>query len=278
MKTWLVTGCSSGIGRGIAEAALAQGNRVVVTARKTESVQDLVEAYPDTAYAVALDITDSASIDAALEKAHEKFGGIDVLMNNAGHGYTSKIEEGDPNGVAELFQTNFFGPIELIKKVLPEMRARKSGAIMGVTSIAANRSVVASGYYAASKAAFDLVLDGLYKEVTPLGIKVMIVEPGGFRTHFYDTSMKGALTKIDYTDGKPADGNAPSVADFAKKKQMGDPKKAGKLIVEMIEKDIRPKRLMLGTDAVNAVSLELATQMKELWDWANTSALTNADD
>lgn len=278
MKTWLVTGCSSGIGRGIAEAALAKGDRVVVTARKTDSVKDLVEAYPETACAVALDITDSASIDAALEQAHARFGAIDVLMNNAGHGYTSMIEEGDPDGVAELFQTNFFGPIELIKKVLPEMRARKSGAIMGVTSIAANRSVVSSGYYAASKAAFDLVLDGLYKEVTPLGIKVMIVEPGGFRTHFYDTSMKGSVNKIDYSDGKPAAGGAPSIADFAKKKQMGDPKKAGKLIVDMIEKDVRPKRLMLGTDAVNAVSLELATQMKELWDWSTTSALTNADD
>ena len=136
---------------------------------------------------MALDITKKESISAAVKQAQERFGTIDVLINNAGYGYRSSVEEGDIDDVNLLFNTNFFGPIELIKEVLPQMRANKNGAIVNVSSIAAVRSGVGSGYYAASKAALELMTDGLAKELKPLGIKVMIAQPGSFRTNFYDT-------------------------------------------------------------------------------------------
>lgn len=184
MKTWLITGCSSGIGRGIAKAVLKKGDNAVVTARDTSKIADLVDQYPNTALGVALDITKKESISAAVKQAQERFGTIDVLINNAGYGYRSSVEEGDIDDVNLLFNTNFFGPIELIKEVLPQMRANKNGAIVNVSSIAAVRSGVGSGYYAASKAALELMTDGLAKELKPLGIKVMIAQPGSFRTNF----------------------------------------------------------------------------------------------
>lgn len=163
MKTWLITGCSSGIGAGIAKAVLKSGDQAVVTARNKEKVQDIVNQYPKRALAVSLDVTDNESIQNAVKEANEKFGTIDVLVNNAGYGYRSAVEEGEVEAVQTLFQTNLFGPIELIKAVLPAMRAQKSGAILNVTSIAAARSAIGSGYYASSKAALELLTNGLAK-------------------------------------------------------------------------------------------------------------------
>lgn len=155
MTTWLITGCSSGIGRGIAKAVLKHGDNAIVTARNISTVADIVENYPDTAIAVPLDITNKESIADAVKAAADNFGGIDILVNNAGYGYRSSVEEGEEESVNLLFNTNFFGPIELIKQVLPYMRAQKNGAILNVSSIAAARSGVGSGYYAASKAALN---------------------------------------------------------------------------------------------------------------------------
>lgn len=192
MKTWLITGCSSGIGAGIAKAVLKSGDQAVVTARNKEKVQDIVGQYPDRALAVSLDVTDNSSIHNAVKEAEARFGRIDVLVNNAGYGYRAAVEEGEPEAVNTLFQTNLFGPVELIKAVLPGMRERKSGAILNVTSIAAARSAVGSAYYASSKAALELLTNGLMKELAPLGIKVMVVQPGAFRTRFYDgESLQG---------------------------------------------------------------------------------------
>lgn len=276
MKTWLITGCSSGIGRGIAKAVLAKGDRAVVTARNVERVTDIVADYPDTALAVALDVCDNDSIDAAVAAAKERFGGIDVLINNAGHGYRSAVEEGEIDKVAEMFQTNLFGPIELIKRVLPDMRAKKSGAIVNVSSIAAVRSAIGSGYYASSKAAIELLTNGLYKELAPLGIKVMVAEPGAFETRFYEqTSLKGTSNKIgDYEDtvGKTRPDQLKPV------KRPGDPDKAGVVIVETIELDNPPKKLLLGSDAVKAVVTELTDQLREIAEWAPISRKTNFED
>ena len=195
MTTWLITGCSSGIGRGIAKAVLKNGDNAVVTARDISTVADIIADYPDTAISVALDITDKESITNAVKAAADKFDGVDILVNNAGYGYRSSVEEGEEDSVNLLFDTNFFGPVTLIKQVLPYMRTQKNGAILNVSSIAATRSGVGSGYYAASKAALELMTDGLMKEVAPLGIKVMTVEPGAFRTKFYDTSLKGPRSR-----------------------------------------------------------------------------------
>lgn len=275
MKTWLITGCSSGIGRGIAKAVLKKGDNAVVTARNIDKVADLIEAYPNSAYAVTLDITDRNSISNAVKQAQTKFGTIDVLINNAGYGYRSSVEEGIIEDVEVLFNTNFFGPIELIKEVLPQMRSNKSGAIVNVSSIAAVRSAVGSGYYAASKAALELMSDGLAKELKPLGIKVMIAQPGSFRTNFYDTSLKGTNKKIDdynETAGKTRKENVVN-----NKNQPGDPDKAGQVIVETIEREDYPFRLLLGSDATRIVTQALEERIKEIDDWKDVSSQSDFD-
>ena len=273
MTTWLITGCSSGIGRGIAKAVLKHGDNAVVTARNISTVTDIVENNPDTAIAVPLDITNKESIAGAVKAAADNFGGVDILVNNAGYGYRSSVEEGEEESVNLLFNTNFFGPIELIKQVLPYMRAQKNGAILNVSSIAAARSGVGSGYYASSKAALELMTDGLMKEVAPLGIKVMTVEPGAFRTKFYDTSLKGTQKQIeDYADTawKTRKENIVDNQD-----QPGDPDKAGEVIYETIQKENIPKRLLLGSDAVRIVSAEMKERLQEIEDWSAISTQTD---
>ena len=271
MKTWLITGCSSGIGAGIAKAVLASGDQAIVTARKADKVKYFEEQYPTTALAVSLDVCDNNSIKEAVKAGLEKFGQIDVLVNNAGYGYRSAVEEGDINEVATLYQTNLFGPIELMKAVLPQMRERKSGAILNVTSIAAARSAVGSGYYASSKAALELLTNGLMKELAPLGIKAMVVQPGAFRTRFYDTtSLKGTSSTIsDYegTVGKSRPGVAKNLHN-----QAGDPEKAGQVIVEVVNGDQWPEILTLGKSGVAAVKQTLQAKIDELDAWAEVSA------
>ncbi|MEZ3507451.1 MAG: SDR family NAD(P)-dependent oxidoreductase [Lachnospiraceae bacterium] len=277
MKTWLITGCSSGIGAGIAKAVLKSGDQAVVTARNKDKVQGIVEQYPDRAHAVSLDVTDSSSIRNAVKEAEERFGCIDVLVNNAGYGYRSAVEEGEIEAVNTLFQTNLFGPVELIKAVLPGMRAKKSGAILNVTSIAAARSAVGSAYYASSKAALELLTNGLMKELEPLGIKVMVVQPGAFRTRFYDgESLQGTKAVIgDYeaTVGKSRPGNFANAHQ-----QAGDPDKAGEVIVKVVNGDKYPAILTLGKAAVSAVRSALEEKIAELDQWAELSAQTDYDE
>ncbi len=273
-KTWLITGCSEGgIGAGIARAVLRRGYNAVVTARSVSKVEGIVKDFPDTALAVALDVTDKDSIRAAVTAATEKFGRIDVLVNNAGYCYRSSVEEADRAGVDRMFETNFFGPVALIQAVLPGMRARHSGAIVNVSSIGAVRTGAASGYYAATKAAMELMSEGLAAEVKPLGIRVMIVEPGAFRTHFYDSSLKGAAMTIgDYADTawKRSPENAVN-----QKQQPGDPEKAGDVLIDALEREDAPTRLLLGSDAVKAVHATLESRIREVDAWAGLSAKTD---
>lgn len=271
MKTWLITGCSSGIGKGLAKAVLKSGDQAVVTARNIEKVQDLVDAYPNQALAVTLDICRHESIIKAVSEAYKRFGTIDVLVNNAGYGYRSAIEEGEEEEVKKLYKTNVFGPIDLIKAVLPKMREQHSGFILNVTSIAAARSAIGSGYYASSKAALELITNGLMKEVEPLGIKAMVIQPGAFRTRFYDQeSLQGTKTTIeDYenTVGKTRPGNFKN-----EHLQPGDPDKAGEIIVEVIHGAQQPEILTLGKDAVTAVKTTLEAKIAELDTWFKYSA------
>lgn len=271
MKTWLITGCSSGIGAGIAKAVLKSGDRAVVTARNADKVRQIVDQYPDRALALSLDVTDNASIQNAVKEAEKRFGVIDVLVNNAGYGYRSAVEEGETDAVNMLFQTDLFGPVELIKAVLPGMRSQKSGAILNVTSIAAARSAIGSGYYAASKAALELLTNGLMKELEPLGIKVMVVQPGAFRTRFYDSeSLQGTKSAIgDYeaTVGKSRPGNFEN-----NHQQAGDPDKAGEVIVNVVNSGEYPEILTLGKAAVTAVKSTLEAKIAELDKWAEVSA------
>lgn len=271
MKTWLITGCSSGIGKGIAKAVLKSGDQAIVTARNKDAVKDIVECYPNSAIAVSLDVCDQTSIENAVKEAYDRFGTIDVLVNNVGYGYRSAIEEGEVSEIAKLYQTNLFGPIALIKAVLPKMRKQHDGYILNVTSIAAARSAIGSGYYASSKAALELLTNGLMKEVAPLGIKVMVVQPGAFRTRFYDdASLKGTQHQIsDYesTVGKTRPGNFVN-----QHQQAGDPDKAGEVIVQVLQGQELPEILTLGKDAVTAVKTTLEAKIAELEKWADISA------
>lgn len=260
-RTWLITGCSTGIGRGIAEAVLQRGENAVVTAREKSRVEDLEKRYPARALAAALDMERPETIAQTVRLAQERFGRIDVLVNNAGHGYRAAVEEGEPAAVAELFQTNFFGPVELMKLVLPGMRAGKYGVIVNVSSIGAVVPGLGSGYYGASKAALEAVTDSLRREVAPLGIQAFIVEPGSFRTAFYDGALRGSAVKIpdyDQTSGKNRKENLTNTHQ-----QPGDPSKGGALIVEAVDMDQPPLRVLLGSDAVRFVTSQRKAQWEE---------------
>lgn len=178
MRTWLITGCSTGIGRGIAKAVLHSGDQAVVTARAISKIQEFETEYPDTCAALPLDLTDGNSMENAVKEAYSRFGKIDVLVNNAGYGYRAAIEESEDEEIDLLFRTNVFGPVKLMNLCLPKMREDNSGIIINVSSIGAVRAAVGNGFYSASKAALELVSDAVEKETEHLGIKVMIVEPG----------------------------------------------------------------------------------------------------
>ena len=273
-RTWIITGASAGgIGEGIARAVLSHGDNAVITARSLSKLESIAKDYPDTCLPLTLDMSDREAMKALVEKTIEKFGTIDVLINNAGHGYRSSVEEGEDEAIRELFETNLFGPINMIKEVLPVLREKGEGVIMNTTSIAAERSAVGSGYYASSKAALDLLTDGLCKELAPLGIRVMVIEPGSFRTHFYDSSLKGAdLTIGDYKD--TAWTRSPQNA-VNKANQPGDPDKAGDVLIDVLESENPPLRLLLGSDAIKAVRSTLEARIEELHAWEAYSVRTD---
>jgi NAD(P)-dependent dehydrogenase (short-subunit alcohol dehydrogenase family) len=272
-KTWFITGCSSGLGRAFAQEVLKQGYNAIITSRKTDEIQDLADQYPETALALSLDITDTDQITSALSQAESKFGGVDVLVNNAGYGYRAAVEEGDDGDVRALFDTIFFGTVSMIKAVLPGMRSRRSGTIFNVSSIGGRFSSPGSGYYSAAKYALEGLSDTLSKEVAPLGIRVIIIDPGAFRTDFAGRSLKGAKKVIADYEGTV--GPRRKENDKSSGTQPGDPQKAAEVIVELEESDEVPLRILLGTDAVKIISKELEAQQQELEKWKSVSIKTD---
>ncbi len=269
MNNWLITGCSTGLGRSLARAVLKKGYHAVVTARDTEKLKDFQQDFPKTAMVLPLDVTDNASIQKAVQAAKERFGGIDVLVNNAGYGYRAAVEEGDSNDTARLFDTNFWGPVALIKAVLPDMRTKRSGAIINVSSIAALRTAPGSGYYAASKCALEGMSDGLRIETAPLGIKVMTVEPGAFRTDFAGRSLTESDIVIE--DYAETAGTRRIGKDTSHGIQPGNPDKGAELIIEAIEAEDTPFRLLLGSDAVKFADDVLESRRNEYDRWREFS-------
>tara|TARA_R110000744_G_scaffold14338_1_gene40818 strand:- start:1158 stop:1997 length:840 start_codon:yes stop_codon:yes gene_type:complete len=272
-KTWLITGCSSGLGRAFAEEVLAYGYNAVVTSRNPKDIQDIVTDYPETALGLALDVTDKDQITNAVKQAEQKFGGIDVLLNNAGYGFRGAVEEANEQEMHNLFDTNFFGTVHMIQAVLPVMREQRSGTIFNVSSIAGRFSNPASGYYSATKYAIEGMSDALLKEVSPLGIKVIVVEPGAFRTDFAGRSLTGAKKEIsdyDETAGKRRKEN-----DETHGTQPGDPKKAAQAIIKIEKEKQPPFRFLMGSDAIEIIQKELKQQMKELEDWKEISLTTD---
>ncbi|QYB07340.1 SDR family NAD(P)-dependent oxidoreductase [Rhodococcus sp. USK10] len=273
MTTWFITGASSGLGASLTRAVLEHGDNAVITARNADHVQDLVTAYPNSALAVPLDVTDHDQVVAAVNAGTDRFGGIDVLVNNAGHGYRAAVEEAAVDEVDELFATNFFGPVDLIKQVLPQMRSRRSGTIVNVSSIGAPRSNPASGYYTATKAALEGVSDALNREVAPLGIRVMVLEPGASRTDFSGRSLNQSSTVID--DYADTAGKRRKENDHTHGTQQGDPDRAAQVVIAAVEGKDAPFRLLLGTDAIQIVREELQGRIDEIDEWAHVSATTD---
>lgn len=275
MAIWLITGCSTGLGRALAAAVLERGDNAIVTARDVSTVEDLVAAHPLTALAVALDVTDAAQISAAVEAGAEKFGGIDVLVNNAGYGYRAAVEEGDAADVRALFDTHFFGSVAMIKAVLPQMRSRRSGTIVNISSIGARLNPAGSGYYSAVKSAIEGLTGSLRKELEPLGITTMVVEPGGFRTDFAGRSLTQSETAIpDYaeTAGKRRKEN-----DATHGTQPGDPAKAARAIITAVTSADTPEMLVLGADAVAGYRRALEAQLASLDTWRVLGESTSFD-
>ncbi|MEU9286586.1 oxidoreductase [Streptomyces sp. NPDC048275] len=273
LSTWLITGCSTGLGRTLAHAVLERGWNAVVTARNVSSVKDLPALYPHTALALPLDMSDGSQVAEAVRAAEDRFGAVDVLVNNAGHGYRAAVEEGAEEDVAELFATNFFGPVGLIKAVLPGMRERRSGAIVNVSSIAGRLAMPGSGYYSATKFALGGLSDALRKEVAPLGIKVVLVEPGVFRTDFAGRSLQQSSTAIANYDGTA--GLRRKENDITHGRQPGDPARAARAIIDAVDAGEAPFRLLLGSDAIETVGNELHAQIEELQAWKETSVGTD---
>jgi NAD(P)-dependent dehydrogenase (short-subunit alcohol dehydrogenase family) len=276
MATWLITGCSTGLGRAFAEAALARGHDVVVTARDVAKVQDLADAHPEHALAVALDVTDDAQVAAGVQAAEQRFGGVDVLVNNAGYGYRAAVEEGDDADVQRLFDTHVFGTVRTIKAVLPGMRARRSGAIVNLSSIGARISPAGSGYYAAVKAAIEALTLSLRREVAPLGITAMAVEPGGFRTDFAGRSLTQSAEPIaDYAETA---GKRRKEHDTVHGTQPGDPAKAAEVLIAAVESDDPPFMLLLGNDASDGFRAALHELLDEVDTWESQSRSTDFAD
>jgi NAD(P)-dependent dehydrogenase (short-subunit alcohol dehydrogenase family) len=263
-KVWFITGCSTGFGRELAKQVLESGQRVVMTARNTASLEALQARFPDHARSLELDLTDSASIATAAEAAHSAFGQIDVLVNNAGYGYVAAIEEGEDIEIRRQFETNVFGLFALTRFVLPFMRARRSGHILNLSSIGGLVAFGATGYYHASKFAVEGFSEALAAEVAPLGLKVTIVEPSGFRTDWAGRSIIESKTVID--DYAQTAGARRKATRDASGKQRGDPARAAKAMRQVVDMPSPPLRLLLGADAYKLAITRTETQRKAFED------------
>jgi NAD(P)-dependent dehydrogenase (short-subunit alcohol dehydrogenase family) len=266
---WFITGCSTGFGRQIAATVLERGYRAAVTARNPEAMRDIVRGHEDRALVLALDVTDRAQAEAAVKAAQDHFGRIDVLVNNAGIGYFAAIEESDEAEVRRMFEINFFGLARMIHLVLPGMRARRSGHIVNLSSIGGLRAFPGIGYYNSSKFAVEGLSEALAQEVAPLGIKVTIVEPSGFRTDWAGRSANDARTSIPDYDAT-AGQNRGHIRGYSGS-QPGDPVRAARAIVDAVEAPEPPLRLLLGKAALAGARGKLADLAKNFESWAEVT-------
>jgi NAD(P)-dependent dehydrogenase (short-subunit alcohol dehydrogenase family) len=266
---WLITGCSTGFGRELAKLVLARGWRAVVTARDPSKVTDIAEGHSDNALVLPLDVTNREQIDAAVAKTIERFGQIDVLVNNAGYGYLAAIEEGEDAAVRDMFETNVFGLVDITKAVLPVMRKQRNGFIVNVSSIGGLSSFAATGYYHGTKYAVEGISESLAIEVKPLGIDVMLVEPGPFRTNWAGPSIKQSATMID--DYAPTAGERRKQTAARSGNQVGDPIRAAQAIIDAALSDTPPLRLLLGKMALELARKKLDLLRKDFDAWEKTT-------
>jgi NAD(P)-dependent dehydrogenase (short-subunit alcohol dehydrogenase family) len=270
MRTWLITGCSAGFGREIAAAALAHGDAVVATARRPETLGDLGPA--ERVLTVPLDVTRQDQIDAAVAAALERFGRIDVLVNNAGHGSVGAIEEVAMDDLRGLMEIMFFGAFAVTQAVLPHMREQGSGTIVQLSSMGGQVSPPGFGAYCSAKWALEAMSTALAAEVAPMGIRVLIVEPGAFRTEFGGSRLQRSREIPAYRETVGPNRDYITQVDGT---QPGDPRKAAAAIVEMVGAPDPPLHLALGDDAVDGIREELDRRRADLDAWERLSRSMN---
>ncbi|MGB3473401.1 MAG: oxidoreductase [Mycobacterium sp.] len=277
MSVWFITGASRGFGLQIARDLLDRGHQVVATARDAAAVTEAL-GENDNVLAVALDVTDETQARQAVQAAVDRFGRIDVLINNAGRGLLGAVEEATDAEVRAVYETNVFGLLTVTRAVTPVLRAQRSGTIVNISSVGGFVSSPGWGVYASTKFAVEALSEALHAELQPLGIHAMVVEPGYFRTDFLDSSSLQVQqhTIDDYADG-PA-GKMRITAGERNHDQPGDPVKAAAAIIDVVESERPPVRLLLGNDTIAAVEGKLAHVQAELAQWRAVSASTDFDD
>ena len=266
---WLITGCSTGFGRELAKLVLERGWRAVVTARDPSKLADLAEGHGDRALVLQLDVTERKQIADVVAKSQQHFGRIDALVNNAGYGYLAAIEEGEDDAVRAMFETNVFGLVDMTKAVLPIMRAQKSGLIVNISSIGGITSFAATGYYHGTKYAVEGISESLAIEVKPLGIDVLVVEPGPFRTNWAGPSIKQSATRIDDYEGTAGERRKQTEARSGN--QAGDPVRAAQAIIDAALSDTPPLRLLLGKAALELARRKVASLTHDFDAWEKTT-------
>jgi len=265
-RVWLITGCSTGFGRALSRYVLAEGHQVSVTSRNVKDVEDIVIPYPDTALALELDVTRKAQIEVTIEETLRRFGRIDVLVNNAGIGYFGAVEESEEAEARRMFEINFFGLAAMIQQVLPVMRKQKSGHILNISSIGGLRGFPGLGFYNASKFAVEGLSEALSKEVGPLGVRVTLVEPSGFRTDWAGRSAKDSPVRIEDYEGT-AGQNSATIRGYSGQ-QAGDPERAAKAIFQIVGYPEPPLRLLLGSAALRGARIKLEELKQDFDTWA----------
>jgi NAD(P)-dependent dehydrogenase (short-subunit alcohol dehydrogenase family) len=276
LANWLITGCSTGLGRALALRVLAQGYRCVVTSRDAAAVADIVAAHPATARAVALDVKDPVQRAAAIRNAVDAFGSIDVLVNNAGHGYVAAIEEGEEAPIREMFDTNVFALAALTREVLPLMRAQRRGHIVNISSVGGLVGNPASGYYCATKFAVEGISEALAAEVAPLGLRVTAVEPGPFRTDFLGRSIVAVGAEIPAYAATAGARRRNLLASSGR--QRGDPVRAADAIITVVESPTPPLHLVLGADGFDRARTKLQALLASMEEWEPVSRGADYDD
>jgi NAD(P)-dependent dehydrogenase (short-subunit alcohol dehydrogenase family) len=267
MPVWFITGCSTGFGRELAMHLLERGYTTIVTARNPDDVSDLARVR--NALVLKLDVTDQDEIDTAIKTVEERFGRIDVLVNNAGIGYFAAVEESEEDQVRRMFEINVFGLSRMIQAVLPGMRKQRKGFIVNFSSIGGLCSFPALGFYNATKFAVEGLSEALWQEVEPLGINVMLVEPSGFRTDWAGRSANESKQII--VDYAATAGAWRSNVRAASGKQAGDPVRAAHAILQAVESSNPPHHLLLGNDAYEAATEKLQNLHKEFASWEAVS-------
>lgn len=265
VPVWFITGCSTGFGRELTKLVLEHGWRAVATARDPGKLKDLIAGHEDRALALRLDVTDKNQIAEAVKQAEARFGRIDVLVNNAGYGYLAAIEEGEDEPVRAMFEANVFGLVDMTKAVLPGMRRQRSGHIVNISSIGGIVGFAATGYYHATKFAVEGLSESLALELAPLGIKVIVVEPGPFRTDWAGRSIQQSATRIgDYNETA---GERRKQTEARSGNQPGDPVRAAEAIITAVGSADPPAHLVLGKPALELARRKLDTLKHDLDTW-----------